>query len=522
MIPGSTLSDYQAARAAGVDRSVLCHAPFASLNFDQSGQVTACCYNRHFRLGTYPEQSIREIWAGAPARALRAAFLAGAVAPGCESCFDQLRNRNFAGALMRNFDRYGSGGSARAAVEREVPLVLEFEIANTCALECVMCGGHWSSAIRARRERLPPLRNPYDARFLREIEELLPTIVAARFLGGEPFLIPAYLEIWDGIRRLNPQAEVSITTSGDVLPERPRQLLEDLRASIVVSLDGVTRETYESIRRNASFERVMENLRYFSDYTRRRGTTLSAAVCPMTHNWHELPAIVDFCEQHRMTLFFNTVTFPVESALAGLTASALAEVIDGLEAGAAQSSRGWTAGSRAQWHGLLNQLRGWRRDKEAAADLAAQAAAVQRRRASEGEAELARRLGEARVLLASAHPDSARREPIARHLLALVEARFRPDSPESAAPDSAVIRDIADLVDALEAALLFHHAFAPPEDQAAFRHRLDRVVAALRPAHRTLVESALQNADVQALYTFLSAAPAAEFERTMQVFTTAR
>lgn len=520
MIPASTLADYQAARAAGVDRSVLCHAPFASLNFDQSGQVTACCYNRRFQLGSYPEQSVREIWAGAPARALRAAFLAGTEAPGCESCFDQLRNRNFAGALMRNFDRYGSGAVAGAAVDREVPLVLEFEIANTCALECVMCGGHWSSAIRARREGLPPLRNPYDARFLREIEELLPTIVAARFLGGEPFLIPAYLEIWDGIRRLNPQAEVSITTSADVLPERQRQMLEHLRASIVVSLDGVTRETYESIRLNASFERVMENLRYFSDYTRRRGTTLTAAVCPMTHNWQELPAIVEFCEQQRMTLFFNTVTFPVESALSGLAAPALAEVIDGLEAGAARASRAWTAGSRAQWHGLLNQLRGWRREKEAAADLAAQAAAAQRRRAGECAAELERRLGEARALLQAEHPDSARRETIARHLVALVEARFRPDSPESAAAGAAVLRDIPDLVDALEAARLFHLGFGPAEDQATFLYRLDRVGAALTPARRARVQSALQNADVQAIYTFLAAAPTAEFERAMQAFTT--
>ena len=57
-------------------------------------------HDRHaqYRLSV-AEQSVREIWAGAPARALRAAFLAGTEAPGCGSCFDQLRNRNFAGAL---------------------------------------------------------------------------------------------------------------------------------------------------------------------------------------------------------------------------------------------------------------------------------------------------------------------------------------------------------------------------------------------------------------------------------------
>ena len=295
-------------------------------------------------------------------------------------------------------------------------------------------------------------------------------------------------------------------------------MLEHLRASIVVSLDGVTRETYESIRRNASFERVMANLRYFSDYTRRRGTTLTAAVCPMTHNWQELPAIVDVLRaaaddavlQHRH-LARRVGTLGSRRAGAG---------------GGHRRSRGrrravvpgWTAGSRAQWQGLLNQLRGWQRDKQAAADLAAEAVAVQRRRASEGQAELARRLGEARALLEAEHPDAARREAIARHLLALVEARFRPDSAESAASGAAVIRDIPDLVDALEAARLFDLAFGPAEDRATFLYRLDRVGAALTPAGRARVQRALQHADVRAIYTFLAAAPAAEFERTMQAF----
>ena len=427
------LAAYQRSRAPGVDRSVLCHAPFASLNFDQSGQVTACCYNRHFRLGSYPEQSIREIWTGAPAQALRAAFLAGEQAPGCDSCFDQLRSGNFSGALLRNFDRYGAArgidpaGSGRGATAaRQLPIVLEFEIANTCALECVMCGGHWSSAIRARRERLPPLRNPYDDAFLEQVEELLPEIVAAKFLGGEPFLIPAYLEIWDGILRLNPEAEVSITTSGSVLPDRQRELLEGLRASIVVSLDGVTRATYEAIRRNASFAVVTENVRYFREYTRRRGTTLTAAVCPMTHNWRELPAIVDYCEKREMKLFFNTVTHPIESSLAGLEEGDLAEVIAVLAAAGADAEQAWTPASRAQWQGLLSQLRSWWREKRAAAERSAAATAAKRLRASGDRDLLQRRLTEARQLLAAEPLAPPRRAPVERYLEALVEARSGP------------------------------------------------------------------------------------------------
>ena len=40
------------------------------------------------------------------------------------------------------------------------------------------------------------------------------------------------------------------------------------------------------------FAEVMANLDDFLTYTRRQGTTLTVACCPMTHNWHELPALV--------------------------------------------------------------------------------------------------------------------------------------------------------------------------------------------------------------------------------------
>jgi MoaA/NifB/PqqE/SkfB family radical SAM enzyme len=365
MTSADLLSAYNASRARATDKSVLCHAPFVSLNFDQSGNVTACCFNRHYVLGTYPAQSLHEIWTGAPARALREAFLTNSYAPGCDRCFDQLKSRNFAGTLMRNFDPYGTRRPTQSVDGADMPLVLEFEIANTCTLECVMCGGHWSSAIRERREKLPPLRNPYDRAFVEQLEEFLPSVAAARFLGGEPFLINRYHEIWDSLCRLNPDALITITTSAATLPDRSRAVLERLRAVINVSLDSLTPAVYESIRVNARFDQVMENVNYFLDYTRRRGTSVTLAVCPMTHNWRELRDIVEFAEARKASVFFNTVTFPIESSLASLPEAALGDVIAHLEAGGPAAIRMWTRSNREQWESLVNQLKGWREEKRA-------------------------------------------------------------------------------------------------------------------------------------------------------------
>ena len=357
------LADYQASRDPRTDRSVLCHAPYVSLNFEQNGNVTACCYNRSFVLGTYPRQNVREIWEGASARALREAFLESAEAPGCELCFHQLRNRNFGGALMRNFDQYSGDPNYRPTLDPSSPRVLEFEIANTCNLECVMCTGYWSSSIRAHREKLPPLQSPYDELFVEQLEQYLPTVKGAKFLGGEPFLIERYYDIWERFTRLNPEAQLAVTTNATFLPKRARALLEELRVGFAVSLDGFTPETYESIRKNAKFDDVMANVNYLLDYTRRCGTELSIAICPMTYNWREIPALLEFCEQRGLGLHFNMVLKPVEASLGGLQAEELAEVIEHLARVRLSPDTACGERNRREWQGLLDQLRGWHREK---------------------------------------------------------------------------------------------------------------------------------------------------------------
>jgi MoaA/NifB/PqqE/SkfB family radical SAM enzyme len=357
------LESYRASRDQGTNTRVLCHAPFVSLNFEQSGRVTACCYNRDFVLGTYPEQSVAEIWAGGKARILREAFLEDKNAPGCDLCFHQLESRNFGGVLMRNFDRYGRDKKYRPEVDVSTPRVLEFEISNTCNLECVMCGGKWSSSIRANREKLPPVKSPYDRAFVEQIDAFLPSIAAARFLGGEPLLIKRYYEIWERFRDVNPKAELTITTNATIIPPPARALLEELRFNFAVSLDAVDPTTFEAIRKNARFDDVMANLDYFLDYRRRRGTWLSITACPMTYNWRVLPEIARFCEERRIGLYFNTVFRPVEASLGALPPEDLLDVIDYLEGFSPAGDEPWISGIRHAWNGLLTQLRGWHEDK---------------------------------------------------------------------------------------------------------------------------------------------------------------
>jgi MoaA/NifB/PqqE/SkfB family radical SAM enzyme len=75
--------------------------------------------------------------------------------------------------------------------------MMELEIENTCNLECVMCIGELSSAIRKNRDKLPPIKSPYNEAFVEQLEEFIPHLKELRFNGGEPFLINSVFRIFE-------------------------------------------------------------------------------------------------------------------------------------------------------------------------------------------------------------------------------------------------------------------------------------------------------------------------------------
>ena len=363
MLPADILDGYRAFRRPETDQSVLCHAPFVSLNFERSGKVTSCCYNRSVVLGTYPSQTLAEIWNSVTARGFRREFLEQREASGCTLCFHQLESSNFSGTLMKNFDEFAVSTDYTAAETMPFPRVLEFEISNTCNLECVMCDGRWSSSIRARREKLPPLHSPYDQAFVEQLDVFLPHIRHAKFLGGEPFLIRRYCEIWERLALVNPSACLTVTTNASVLPARAMEVLEGLRANFVVSLDAVTPSTYEAIRRNARLDEVLSNVEVLLEYTKRRGTGLSLAVCPMTHNWRELDRIIAYADARQLTVHFNMVMRPREASLMSLPHRELDAVVASLGTLREPERAASNPHTRANVDGLIRQVAGWRDEK---------------------------------------------------------------------------------------------------------------------------------------------------------------
>jgi len=329
----------------------LCYAPFVALWFANRGDVRACCKNSKYPVGNVLQNTIDEIWSGARIKVLRDALKNYNYGPGCEFCKFQTAGGSFENLFTDSFEYL--------EVLSEAPLwpkKMEFELSNSCNLECIMCSGQFSSAIRAKREKLAPLPRIYSDEILESLRKYLPHLDHASFYGGEPFLITEYERIWDMMIEDDLHIPCHVTTNATLYNKRVEKILEQVPMGITVSLDGTTRSTYESIRINAVFDEVMENARRFHEYTKSRHTCFIFNFCMMRPNWHELADICLMADEWDCDVFINTVLYPPELGIYTQPIEELRKILKGMEAQAPELEKALKRNKHI-WFGELSRVR---------------------------------------------------------------------------------------------------------------------------------------------------------------------
>lgn len=304
-----------------------CNAPFVSMFFDTLGQVRACCANHTFALGHLSGQRLPDIWHGPAAQKLRQALTRDDYSFGCEFCKWAVGDGTPQMAHARKYDAMPRSDSGPLW-----PSNLEFNLSNTCNLECPMCNGELSSAFRARRDRLPPLPKPYDDQFFADLRPFLPHVKTAQFLGGEPFLVREHYRVWDMLieDRLTPVC--GVTTNGTQFNDQVQRILDRLPISISVSLDGVRPETVAALRKNATLEQIMANVAKFHAYVQQKRTSLSFNFSLMQQNWREFGEFLQMAESWQALVYVCTVVDPSSFSLYRLPAPELRTVVETLDA----------------------------------------------------------------------------------------------------------------------------------------------------------------------------------------------
>src|ERR1043165_2813757 len=298
-------SGYNASRNAG-NNSLLCQAPFNNMYFNVHGQAAPCWLTLDSS-ENIAEKTIKEIWTGERFTRIRRAIRERKLSTYCSTCEKNIQTGNYVSVLAKLYDlNYPL---------TDFPVEMEFELSNICNLECVMCKGELSSSIREKREHLPKLSSPYTQSFVEQLKDFLPYLKEAKFLGGEPFLIPLYYDIWDSIIKINPEIKITVTTNGTVWNKRVIEILQALHCNIIISIDSFNSETYKRIRIGGNLEKVLENFEQFRSYCKSRNTYMGISINPLRKNWHELKSYVEFCNEKDVPLWFNTIVYPYTEAL---------------------------------------------------------------------------------------------------------------------------------------------------------------------------------------------------------------
>lgn len=319
--PNEMIKSYYQSRIID-NKKFLCHAPFNNMYFNSTGGISNCWLTFDNSEKYSEDRSLKEIWFGEKFTRLRENIKNFDLTEHCSTCLNYIENRNHTNVLAKAYDNNYPLG--------DFPTMMEFELSNTCNLECTMCNGFLSSAIRSNRDKLPKLKSPYGEKFVKELEEFIPYLHEARFNGGEPFLIKIYYDIWERITKLNPNCKMVIATNGTVLTKKVKEVLESGNFHINISIDSLIPERYAEIRVNGNLDRVLENFHYFKHYCKLNGRNICVMVNPMRTNWEEMPSFVDFCNVNNVHLWFNTIVHPEDLSIHALEKEELSEIYKSL------------------------------------------------------------------------------------------------------------------------------------------------------------------------------------------------
>jgi len=347
-----TIDMYNKQRLYG-PRKRLCYAPYSSIFFSRAGFMSPCYAAYDEYSDRWPETSIDNAWFKGELSKIRKHLSENDLDYACTFCKPLFISHNFRSLLPNKYESYSFSKS-------KYPQIMEFKLSNRCSLECIMCDGNLSSTIRKNRDNLPALKDVYDKRFVTELEPFIPHLKMAEFTGGDPFLIPIYYDIWDMINKINPKCQILVTANANTMTPRIENMLKKYtNLHFNISIDSLNREHYQKIRIHADYEKVLENINLFIQYTRKHKTTCNLLVCPMAINSRDFGALVDFANTHNICVHYHTVVKPENLSLKYQTPEYLDDLISYMEKYQPPENTIIQRKNAANYYGLLKLIRTW-------------------------------------------------------------------------------------------------------------------------------------------------------------------
>ncbi|MFA7675302.1 MAG: radical SAM protein, partial [Endomicrobiia bacterium] len=180
--------------------------------------------------------------------------------------------------------------SMRKEVLESKPRAMIGMIMNKCNISCRICEiwkeGKWQE----------------PDRILKEIVDLLPYMEDICWQGGEVFLMDGFNDMLsEGVKCKN--LNQVIFTNGLLLNEKNLEIIAKGNVELVLSIDGSKKESYEYIRRGASFEKLCKVLELIKEVRKSTGAKINTYYNPVIcrTNYKEIEEMVEFAKKYEFT-----------------------------------------------------------------------------------------------------------------------------------------------------------------------------------------------------------------------------
>jgi len=176
------------------------------------------------------------------------------------------------------------------------PSTIMLELTNHCNLACTTCPREYDYGKAMDKGQM----NLESAKKI--IDELWPYLDSIGLTGmGETFLYKELDEIVDYIKNKNKGIVISVSTNAVLLNfiDQVSKVIGKID-TIQISIDGIE-NVYESIRKNASFQKLDENLRILSKLSENTSTDLMLNMVVTKENYVQMPLLVKYAEEIGIT-----------------------------------------------------------------------------------------------------------------------------------------------------------------------------------------------------------------------------
>jgi MoaA/NifB/PqqE/SkfB family radical SAM enzyme len=178
------------------------------------------------------------------------------------------------------------------------PIRLNAVLTTNCNLSCLMC------EVKKISWQIPQ-------KTISEIVSFFPYLQEIVWQGGEVFLLDYFRELLEEASECRNLSH-EITTNGHLINNQWLDIFDKINLTLNISIDGITKETYEHIRKGSKFEDLIRTLNLLNEIRSGKNAnplTLVLIVTTMKSNYREIRGIMRFAKKYK---FDRVILQPVK------------------------------------------------------------------------------------------------------------------------------------------------------------------------------------------------------------------